>query len=70
MKAEEVIKKEKSIDFIYKDIEAANNRGDFRIAIPPFQCISNDTILQLIADGFKCYSIKDFSGLSVLIVEW
>ena len=70
MKAEDLKKKERSIESIHKEIQDANERGDYRILCHPHQYISNSTVLQLISDGFKCYYVKDYLGLEALIIEW
>ena len=70
MKAEELVKKERTIESLYKDIESANERGDDRLPCSPWMYISNDTVVRLVEDGFKCRYVKDLFGLECLIIEW
>ena len=70
MKASELIKKERTIESLYKDIESANERGDYRLPCSPWTYISNDTVARLLVDGFKCMYIKDHFGIESLIIEW
>ena len=70
MKASELIKKERTIESLYKEIESANERGDYRLPCSPWTYISNDTVARLLADGFKCMYIKDHFGIECLIIEW
>ena len=70
MKAEELVKKERTIESLYKDIESANERGDYRLPCSPWTYISNDTVVRLVEDGFKCRYVKDPFGLECLIIEW
>ena len=70
MKASELIKKERTIESLYKEIESANERGEYRLLCPPLAYISNDTVVRLVSDGFKCSYVKDLNGLECLIIEW
>lgn len=70
MKAEELIKKERPIESLYEDIKRANENGDYRLPCPPWRYISNNTVVRLVADGFKCSYIKDSFGLEYLLIEW
>ena len=70
MKASELIKKERTIESLYKEIESANERGEYRMPCNPLMYISNDTVARLLADGFKCMYIKDSFGIESLIIEW
>ena len=70
MKAEELIKKERTIESLYKEIECANGIGEYRLMCGPCAYISNDTVVRLVEDGFKCRYVKDMFGLECLIIEW
>ena len=70
MKASELIKKDRTIESLYKEIECANGRGEYRLMCGPCAYISNNTVTRLLADGFKCMYIKDYFGLERLIIEW
>ena len=70
MKAEELKRKERPIEDIYKEIQLANERGDYRYIPMPFQYVSPSTIAILLNDGFKCYQGKDLSGLTNWVIEW
>lgn len=70
MKASDLVKKERTIESLYEEIKSANERGEYRLPCPPCMHISNDTVVRLLADGFKCMYIKDSFGIESLIVEW
>ncbi len=70
MRANNLIKKPIDLKKIYKDIEDANNRNEYRYFINPFIYISDEVKLELLNNGFKVYSSKDFNGLEGLVVEW
>ena len=70
MKAEELKRKERDIEYIYKEIQSANERGEFRMVVMPYYYISPVTIATLLNDGFKCYQIKDSCGLTNWVIEW
>ena len=70
MKASDLIKKERTIESLYKEIESANERGECRFLCSPLMYISNDTVVRLVEDGFKCRYVKDMFGLEGLIIEW
>ena len=70
MKASELVKKENIIESLYEEIESANERGDYLLSCSPWMYISNDTVVRLVEDGFKCRYVKDMFGLECLIIEW
>lgn len=70
MKASELIKVEKPIVELYKEIQSANMNGEYRYQISPWSYISPVSIATLMNDGFKCYQVKDFCGLTTYVIEW
>ena len=70
MKAEHLVKKDNIIESLYEEIESANGRGECRFRCSPLMYISNDTVVRLVEDGFKCRYVKDLFGLECLIIEW
>ncbi len=70
MKAEELKRKERDIEYIYKEIQLANERGEFKMVVMSYYYISPVTIATLLNDGFKCYQIKDSCGLTNWVIEW
>ena len=71
MKASELEKRYVDIDEIYKRIEFANARSQFKIFFRHSTCVSQDTKQQLIENGFKVYP-GDWDGIekNCLIIEW
>ena len=70
MKASDLVKKENIIESLYEEIKSANERPQQRVRCSPWMYISNDTVVRLVEDGFKCRYVKDPFGLECLIIEW
>lgn len=71
MKANELIKKSIDVDDLYQDIKGANDRGEYRLLISPFQYVSEVIIAQLLNDGFKVFKVKDLHvELEAWCIEW
>lgn len=71
MKAQDLIKKSIDIEEIYRNIMEANNSGNFKIPIPHWRCVSDETKLKLIENGFKVYNgTWDGAINHCLIIEW
>ena len=71
MKATELQKIPMAIDKIYDLINSENMQNNFKVFIPHWKYIENETILQLINDGFKVYK-GDWDGMAInsTIIEW
>lgn len=71
MKASSLSKKTLSIFDVHEEIEIANELGSFKIFIPHHKFIKNETVIQLIEDGFKVHK-GDWDGINinVTIIEW
>ena len=71
MKANELVKKSITIEEVYKSIELANKRGDYKMPIMTAQYVDDEVKLKLFNDGFKVY-LGDWDGMmiNVLIIEW
>ena len=59
-----------SLESIYKKIEQDNQNHHCMTFIPFFECVSDETIMQLINDGFKVSKGEMFRGDKGLIIEW
>ena len=70
MKAKDLIKKSVTIHDVYKNIEEANGRGEFKFFYPHFVYVSNEVKMQLMSDGFKLSEGEFFVGNNGLIIEW
>lgn len=71
MKAEELVKTEKTIEEIYDQIKNQNENGYFKIFIPHFQRLSDKTRLKLSDNGFKVYRGQWFTREPEgYIIEW
>ena len=71
MKAKDLVKKELTLESIYKGIEQDNDNGYYKHYIPHFMYVADNTRLKLIDDGYKVYR-GDWDGLitNVIIIEW
>lgn len=71
MHAKDLVKKSKTIDQIYKQIEAANMNGEYKCFIPHFIYVDPNIKLQLVEDGFKIH-VGDWDSFmkDSLIIEW
>ena len=71
MKAKELVKKAKTIEEIYSQIRQASDNGEFKTFLHHCVFVSDETKLQLSADGFKVYN-GDWDGVmtNVFIIEW
>lgn len=70
MKTKDLIKESIPIEKIYKDIEFAITRNEFKINIYHAIYVSDEIILQLIEDGFKVYRGDWDMMKNCLIIEW
>ena len=71
MKAKELKKQSIKLEAIYKEIQMANDRGEFKFFIPHFVVVDECTKIQLIEDGFKVYKGDwDSVIINALIIEW
>jgi len=71
MKASELVKQQKSIKDIYESIEMANKNGEFKIMIPHWHYVADETRLELIRNGFKVSNgVWDGLMQNALIIEW
>jgi hypothetical protein len=71
MEAKDLNKKSIELEQIYKDIQSANDRGDYKWFIPHCVFIDESIKMQLINDGFKV-SKGDWDGIAkdCIIIEW
>lgn len=71
MKAKDLIKKERPIEELRKEIVSINDGGGCAMFIHRSMYVSEKTKMQLINDGFKV-SIGDWDGMmtNVVIIEW
>lgn len=68
MKAKDLIKKPFTLESIYKQIEEANNFNEKEIFIPRVKYVENNTIIQLMEDGFKLEYTREFREGT--IISW
>jgi hypothetical protein len=70
MKAKDLKKKSIPIEKIYRLIESANERNEFKVCVFHAIYVNNEIILQLIKDGFKVYRGDWDMMKNCLIIEW
>lgn len=72
MKAKDLVKKPVDINKIYEIIKMQNNNDNaFKAHLPHWWYIKEETIIQLINDGFKVYRGEwDGINTNALIIEW
>ena len=70
MKAIELEKHSPSLDQIYKSIEEANKRNEYKIFFPHWVYFSDECKLELMRQGFKVYQGEWLHGDCGLIIEW
>lgn len=70
MKSRELEKYPLPLERIYKDIESANGRSEYKIFYPHFVYFSDACKLELIGQGFKVYQGEWLHGDLGLIIEW
>ena len=59
-----------SLDEIYKNIEAANKRKEYKVFYPHFVYFSDSLKLELMRKGFKVYVGEWLHGDKGYIIEW
>jgi len=71
MKANELVKKYVTLEFIYDLVKSANDVGNYRTFILPHKRVKESTIMELITNGFKIYKgVYDDRFRDVTIIEW
>nr|DAI46205.1 MAG TPA: RTX toxin acyltransferase family [Caudoviricetes sp.] len=70
MKAIELEKHSPSLDQIYRNIETANKRNEYKIFYPHWIYFSDECKLELIRQGFKVYQGEWLRGDYGFIIEW
>lgn len=58
------------LDEIYKNIEAANKRHEYKVFYPHFVYFSDSLKLELMRKGFKVYVGEWLHGDKGYIIEW
>lgn len=70
MKANQIIKKPIPIEEIHERIKSAVEMMHNKAFIPHFEYVNDDTIFQLIDDGFKVYKGEWDTMRRGYIIEW
>jgi len=71
LRAKDLIKKDNTLEFIYKNIKQQNEYGSYKVFIPHDKYFSEKSKLELMENGFKVYK-GDWDGImkDVYIIEW
>lgn len=72
MKASEAreLIKENSLEELFEYIRRSAENGGNRCFLNPFEYVSDERKIKLIALGYKVYTTKDLNGLEGLVIEW